>query len=215
MNIDILCSDILHPVNKFLQNWIKIRSNKHIINIARQPCELRGGDILFLISVSEIIKKNIRDLYTAALVLHASDLPEGRGWSPYIWQIIEGANEITVSLLEAEDNVDAGAILSKISFNLEGHELLDEINEKLFSTEIDLMEYAISHLSEIETRAQDDRTPTYYKRRTSEDSQIDPEKSLASQFDLLRVVDPIRFPAFFNLRGHRYYLTISKDLPNE
>jgi methionyl-tRNA formyltransferase len=34
---------------------------------------------------------------------------------------------------------------------------------------------------------------------------------LAEQFDLLRVVDSERFPAFFEYRGRRYKLKIEKD----
>ena len=74
---------------------------------------LAGGEILFLVSCNEIIGKDVRDRYMATLVIHASDLPKGRGWSPHIWQIIEGKKEIMVSLLEAEDAVDSGAIWAK------------------------------------------------------------------------------------------------------
>ena len=35
-------------------------------------------------------------------------------------------------------------------------------------------------------------------------------RSIAEQFDLLRVADPQRFPAFFDLRGHRYLVRIEK-----
>lgn len=215
MKIDILCSDCMHPINIPLRNWVNSVSDKHKINIARNASELEGGDMLFLVSAYEIINKDIREAYGAALILHASALPEGRGWSPHIWQIIEGSSEITVTLLEAEDAIDSGAIWSQLNFNVEGHELADEINEKLFSTEFKLIEYAIEQFPDIKSKPQKDRPTTYYKRRTPEDSQLDPEQSIGEQFDLLRVVDNLRYPAFFNYRGHRYYLTISKDSPND
>ena len=44
------------------------------------------------------------------MVLHVSDLPRGRGWSPYIWELINGATFIKVSLIEAKEEVDAGQI---------------------------------------------------------------------------------------------------------
>ena len=52
--------------------------------------------------------------------------------------------------------------------------------------------------------------PSYYRRRTPADSALDPNASLASQFDLLRVADYHRFPAYMDLRGHRYVITIEK-----
>ena len=46
------------------------------------------------------------------------------------------------------------------------------------------------------------------------DSRLDPSRSIAEQFDLLRVADPQRFPAFFDLRGHRYLVRLKKlELP--
>ncbi|WP_341885428.1 hypothetical protein [Synechococcus sp. UW140] len=49
---------------------------------------------------------------------------------------------------------------------------------------------------------------SYYRRRRPVDSQLDPERTLAEQFDLLRVVDNDRYPAFFEWRGRRYGLDI-------
>ncbi len=37
---------------------------------------------------------------------------------------------------------------------------------------------------------------SYYRRRRAADSQLDPHCSLAEQFNLLRVVDNQRYPAF-------------------
>ena len=52
--------------------------------------------------------------------------------------------------------------------------------------------------------------PSYYPRRTPADSQIDPSQSIASQFDRIRVCDPNRFPAFFELHGKKYKLILEK-----
>ena len=71
---------------------------------------LVGGDILFLISCNEPISKDVRALFRATLVIHASDLPLGRGWSPHIWQVLEKKRFIKVTLLEAADLVDSGSI---------------------------------------------------------------------------------------------------------
>ena len=47
---------------------------------------------------------------------------------------------------------------------------------------------------------------SYYSRRRPADSELDPQRSLAEQFQLLRVVDNIRYPAIFHWRGRRYEL---------
>ena len=183
---------------------------RHTVELVRQKSELSGGDILFLISCDEIISPADRQKYGATLVIHASDLPEGRGWSPHIWQVLEGKNRIAVSLIEAQDPVDTGAIWAQRHLVLEGHELSDEINEGLFAIELELMDQALELVGKGKAVPQDDRPPSYYRRRTPEDSRLDPSRPIAEQFDLLRVADPQRFPAFFDLRGHRYLVRIEK-----
>jgi methionyl-tRNA formyltransferase len=183
----------------------------HEVSLSRKKEELTGGDILFLISCHEIISAQVRARYAATLVIHASDLPIGRGWSPHIWQIIEGKNRIPVTLLEAEDVIDSGAIWAQRYIQLDGHETYEEINAKLFDAEIELMCMAVTGFETNKPRQQDERVPTMYRKRTPEDSRIDPHKSIAEQFELLRVADPVRFPAFLEFRGHRYFISIFKD----
>lgn len=215
MKISILCSDTVHPIYPLLQRWAEQHNVGHEINLVHRKTELLGGDILFLISCHEIIGKDIRGVYKSTLVIHASDLPEGRGWSPHIWQILEGNNQITVTLLEAEDQVDSGAIWKQTLIDLEGHETYEEINQALFLAEFELMNFVVDNFEIIVPREQDQRTPTYYRKRTPEDSKLDPNRSIAEQFNLIRVADSKRFPAFFDFRGHRYTLSITKVISNE
>jgi methionyl-tRNA formyltransferase len=217
LKIAILCSDATHPVYPSLQQWAEHYSieHEHEVQLAQCKAELLGGDILFLISCHEIIGQDVRELYKAALVIHASEPPQGRGWSPHIWQILEGKNKIPVTLLEAEDQVDCGPIWTQATLNLEGHETSDEINQLLFQVELELMDFAVNNFGKVIPKQQDQREPTYYRKRVPEDSKLDPNRSIADQFDLVRVSDPNRFPAFFDFRGHRYTLTITKVASNE
>lgn len=211
MRISFLCSDEQHPVNEYLKRWMSEQQGVHHVELVRKKSELSGGDFLFLISCSEIIAADDRSAYGATLVLHASDLPCGRGWSPHIWRLIEGADEITLSLLEAEDKVDSGRIWRKLRFSVPKHALWDEINARLFEAEIELIDFAVRGFMEGIPATQDPMIqPSYYPRRTPADSQIDPFQSIASQFDSIRVCDPNRFPAFFELHGKKYKLILEK-----
>lgn len=211
MRISLLCSSEYHPVNSYLVKWIDENKAVHDIELVRKKKNLSGGDILFLISCSEIINEFDRSAYLSCLVLHASDLPKGRGWSPHIWQIIEGAEEITISLLEAEDKVDSGRIWEKLQFSIPKHALWDEINESLFQAEIDLIDNAVRNFGLVKPKIQDPNIePSYYLRREPSHSRIDPNLSIADQFNQIRVCDPHRFPAFFELEGCRYKITLEK-----
>ena len=52
--------------------------------------------------------------------------------------------------------------------------------------------------------------PTYYKARSPMDSKLNINKSLRSQFNLLRIADNKKYPAFFNIFNNKYYLKIIK-----
>jgi methionyl-tRNA formyltransferase len=211
MKISILCTNHLHPVVERLNEWVKSMVLKqHKVSLVFDKTELPGGDILFLVSCGQIIGDYERAKYKSTLVLHASDLPKRRGWSPHIWSILDGENEITVSLLEAAEPVDTGLVWLKKSFVLEGHELIDEINNKLFDAEIFLMTCAIDGAQEINPSPQIGDPGSYMKKRTDADSEIDPNKSILEQFNLLRIVDSNRYPAFFYHLGCKYQLKIEK-----
>ena len=125
MKVSVLCSSTAHPVYPHLESWVRRAGVSHDVELVQKKAELSGGDILLLISCHEIISQRDRQRYAASLVIHASDLPEGRGWSPHIWQILEGKREIVVSLIEAQDPVDSGAIWAQRPLVLDGHELCD------------------------------------------------------------------------------------------
>lgn len=211
MNVSILCSSAEHPIYPLLERWADAHRHEHAIELVTSKRMLSGGDLLLLISCSEIIRPQEREQYRKSLVIHASDLPRGRGWSPHIWQILEGREHLTVTLLEAADPVDSGAIWHQMEVPIPPHFLHDEINAALFKAELQLMDIALTGLDTIQPRAQPiDVAPTWYARRTPEDSRLDPERSLASQFNLLRICDPQRFPAFFELHGQQFKLTVEK-----
>lgn len=211
MRISIVCTSVDHPVNPYLEKWIAAQGNEHEISLVRSKHELTGGDLLFLISCAELVSQEDRDRFSSTLVIHASDLPKGRGWSPHVWQILEGAERLCVTLLEAGDKVDSGDIWSQVWVDVPKHALWDEINHAVFDAELTLMDYAVSNFSGVSPRAQASNvTPTYYARRRPEDAQLDPEKSIAEQFDLIRVSDPNRFPVYFELHGVRYFLRVEK-----
>ena len=68
---------------------------------------------MFLFKLSRNSKKNILEKFKNNLVVHESDLPNGRGWSPMSWQVLEGHKKIPFTLIEADRKVDCGIIYAK------------------------------------------------------------------------------------------------------
>jgi methionyl-tRNA formyltransferase len=211
MKIAVICSSRTHPVYPRLSSWAESQRPLHEVRLVERTAELgeENGDLLFLISCAEVVPEVVRKRYRKTLVVHASDLPQGRGWSPMVWQILEGKDKVTVTLLEAEDALDSGAIWQKTQIQFEGHELCDEIHTALFNAELALMDFAIENLDTIHPIPQTGDA-SYYQRRTPDDSRLDINRSIAEQFDVLRVADTDRYPAFFDYRGHRYQILLKK-----
>jgi len=210
MEITILCTDNNHKIIPFLEKWAKFNSSIHNISILNNSSEVEGGDILFLISCLEIIKYDLRNKFKHTLVIHESDLPHGKGWSPIQWQILNGFNSITITLLDAADKVDSGNIWKKEIVEFEGHELANEINEQIFPIKLDLMDFAIKNIDSVNKTIQKEINEPHFPHRTPKDSEIDISKSISEQFNLLRIADNERYPCFFNYKGHNYKISLTK-----
>ena len=127
------------------------------------------------------------------------------------WQILEGKNKICMSLFEAVTAVDAGPIYAQQWVELDGTELVDEWRAKQVAVTQSLCIDWVTAFpaSAVKSKAQFGEE-SYYRRRNAEDSRLDLDQSLREQFNLLRVVDNQRYPAFFELNEERYQLLIEK-----
>jgi methionyl-tRNA formyltransferase len=168
-----------------------------------------GNDIAYLLSCERKVAGPLLARSRHTVVAHASDLPTGRGWSPLAWQVLDGQNVIPITLFEAVDEIDAGPIYLKDSVHFQSGELLPEMQAALGSK---IIEMCLRFAEAVDISATNPEPQigqaSHYQRRTPEDSRIDPNRTIADQFDLLRVVDNERYPAFFEHRGRRYILRI-------
>lgn len=188
----------------------QLRERGHEVFQIENPKDLPEGDIAFFLSCEQIIKKELRDRNQHNLVIHASALPQGKGWSPTTWKILEGENEIPLTLFEAVDKVDAGEIYASGAIELEGHELIDEVRQKEGKAIVDLALTFVDQYPNVVGTPQEG-PESFYAKRMPKDSELDPEKSLTELFNKLRIVDNERYPAFFRHRGHIYILQIYKE----
>ena len=210
-NITLIISDPKHPINSSVRQWALDKKDGKRIETVQTISEATGGDLCFLLSCNEIVPKEFLKCYQHVLVVHASDLPEGRGWSPHIWQIVNGATEIVVSLLEAAEKVDSGDILKKTTKFIPKYFIYDDIIGAINKAHLELMDYAIDNYGNFNFAVQSSQvTPTYFLKRSPEDSEINADLSIASQFDAIRVCDEKRFPCFFYLHGEKFKLILEK-----
>ncbi len=196
------------PYAKALEAELNRRG--HTVLVAERPEEVTAGDIAFFLSVEQMIKNDVRSKNKHNIVVHSSDLPRGKGWSPLTWQILEGKNEVVNTLFEAADKVDAGVIYCQDVIAFAGHELLSELHDAQGKSINRLILQFVDAYPDVHGRAQEGEA-TMYPKRSQKDSELDSEKTIAEQFNLLRVVDNEKYPAFFHYRGKKYLIKIFKE----
>jgi len=183
-------------------------------DLCRSHDGVREGAVAFYLGCTRITPPDVLARNRRNLVVHESDLPNGRGFSPLTWQIVEGKNDLPICLLEAVEAVDAGPVIYRDRLCFEGHELNAEIRERQGSKTIELCRRFMAEPCPPEGAPQVGNA-SHYTRRDAAASRLDPTRSIAEQFNLLRVVDNERYPAFFDLAGRRYRLAIEKMDPGE
>lgn len=177
--------------------------------LVRDYDSVRTGEIAFYLGCLRLTPPAVLERSRVNLVVHESDLPEGRGFAPVAWQILAGRSVIPVCLIEMAEEADAGPIVLREEIRCEGHELMDELRAAQGQATVVLCQRYLSAAQPPPGRPQEG-VPTVFPRRRPCDSELDPNKTIAEQFNLLRIVDNQRYPAFFHLGGVCYRLRISK-----
>jgi len=185
-------------LNKFSQN----------VRIFKNSKEIKNGDILFILSCDKILKSEDLNKHINNIVIHESDLPQGKGWSPLSYQIEHGVNNIPITLFEADIQLDSGKWYIKDLIKLNGTELINEIRKKQALKSFDMIkEYLIKYpMKTIEQIG----TSTYYKKRISKNQELDINKTIKEQFNLLRVCDNNNYPAHLFIDNKKYILKIEE-----
>lgn len=209
MTITLLVGNRSSWVLSYVRQLKKQIEDKHDVKLIFDLDKIENGDLLFMLSLGKIVPPDLLKRNKHNLVVHESDLPRGRGWSPLTWQILEGKKKIKITLFEAVAGVDRGQIYYQDEMQFMGDELVDEIREVQGEKTVELVLKFIDNFPNVIGREQKGKS-TYYPRRRPKDSDLDIDKSIKEQFNLLRTVDNKRYPAFFNYSGSKYILKIYK-----
>lgn len=186
------------------------RRRGHECRIFHRHEDLDNGELLFILSYLRIIPLETLNFHDQNIVIHGSDLPSGRGFSPLSWQILQNPREVTFTLFEAAEEVDAGDYYLKRSLSLDGTELFHEWRAKSGALIAEMALEFLERHTELPPIAQEGEATTY-RRRKEEDDEVLPEESLAQIFDKLRICDPDSYPVWFSHRGRRYFLRLESD----
>jgi methionyl-tRNA formyltransferase len=196
--------------NHLVESTAFLSDTSYNFQISHDHLHVDNQDIVFILGYTKILNNNFLVKNRLNLVIHESDLPLGKGFAPVQWQILDGKKEIPICLLEATEQIDSGDILFKSSFNLSGYELYTEI--RLMQAKATFK--AISEFLNIYpnfTRTKQLGNDSFYPRRTTKDSELNIDKPLREQFNLLRIGNNEDWPSFFFIDDQKYILKIYKQ----
>lgn len=167
-------------------------------------------DIVFILGYTKILNNDFLNSNLLNLVIHESALPKGKGFAPLQWQILEGKTTVPISIIVASEKVDSGEIVFQDKIELDGNELYHEIRTRQAAATIGIIDKFLKVYPNIEKLPQSGE-PSFYKRRTKKDSELDIDQSIKEQFNLLRIVNNEEWPAFFYHNKQKYILKIYKE----
>ena len=167
-------------------------------------------DIVFILSYHKIIPMEQLKSNRHNIVIHASALPQGKGWAPMFWQVLEGKNEIPFTMFEASSGVDDGDIYMQDILFLTGYELNDDLREKQAYFIIEMCLRFVGNYESDRTTQSQSGEESFYSKRSVKDSELNINKTIKEQFNLLRIVSNDDYPAFFEIDGHKYILKIEE-----
>ena len=110
-------------------------------------------------------------------------------------------------MIEATDEADTGDIWLKSSIRLKGTELCDEWRALQGRKTIEMCLQFVSEYPHLSRKKQVGRA-SFYVRRRPIDSRLDPDKTLTEQFNILRAVDNMRYPAYFEINKQRFVIRV-------
>ena len=100
--------------NYFNKSKIKLRLKKKFIFVySKNLRNLKDCKIIFILGYTKKIKITYLKKFQYPLVVHESDLPKGKGFSPVKYQILENKTKIHISLIKCDGKIDSGDIFEK------------------------------------------------------------------------------------------------------
>lgn len=197
-------------IKKFISSQNFNYKNKYLISYCDNLKLLKPTDILVILGFTKILKKKILRKNQLNIVVHPSNLPRDKGFAPIANQVLQNKKRLYISLIQASDKVDEGDIILKKSFNLNGHELSDELRNIQANQTIKILKKFFKIFPNLKFIKQKGKG-NFNRRRYPKDSELNIYKSIKSQFNLLRICDNDNYPAFFKYKKIKYLIKIYKS----
>jgi methionyl-tRNA formyltransferase len=145
------------------------------------------------------------------VVMHSSELPDGRGWAPIYHAFSEQKTEYVISGIFAADEVDTGDVIIRARFTIEPGYTAPFI--RVLDSELCVMLIAkiLEHWPDGAPSGASQVGPgSFHPRRHPTDNEIDLSASLIEILPHLRGVESAS-PAFFLYKGVKYLIEVRPE----
>ena len=171
------------------QTPVKACALKHNIEVF-QPVKIKtpeavevlkgyGADLFVVAAFGQILSKEILDMPKYGCVnIHASLLPKYRGAAPIQWAILDGEKETGVTIMQMNEGLDTGDMLTKVIVPIEDTDTGESLFDKLAEAGAKLLIETIPQIEagSVKPKPQDDSLSTYAKMIKKEMGFIDWKK---------------------------------------
>lgn len=163
-------------------------------------------DYIFVIGWSQLIKPELLSLPTSGCIgFHFAKLPRNRGRAGIPWVILNQEWETGVTLMQLDEGVDSGDIVSQRSILIAPDERARTLYDKVCDGLRDMMREVAAELQagrSLPRTPQDHSQATYLAKRTADDGWIDWEKP-AEEIDRLIRAAGKPYPGAFTVYKDR------------
>lgn len=138
-----------------------------------------GADLFVVAAFGQILSKEILDMPKFGCVnIHASLLPKYRGAAPIQWAILDGEKETGVTIMQMNEGLDTGDMLTKVIVPIENTDTGESLFDKLAEAGAKLLVETIPQIEAgtVLPQPQDDSLSTYAKMIKKEMGLIDWKK---------------------------------------
>jgi len=146
-------------------------------------------DFIFVIGWSEIVGEEVLSVpSTAALGMHPSPLPRGRGRAPIAWSIIKGLEDTALSFFHLVEEADAGNLVTQKKINIEIEDEASDLYDKVISAGRELIRENYPDFEEgrVPRSPQDESRATWWPKRVPRHGIIDWNQSAEEVYNWIR-----------------------------
>jgi len=189
------------------------------INVLKKPSELsklvqeEKPDLVVVVGWYWIIPSDVLDKVPYGLIgLHASLLPQYRGFAPLVWAIINGEKKTGISLFYLSKGIDTGDIIDQRELTIGENSKILSLLEKTKKLSLDMIKSNYKDIikGENQRKVQSKSNTSYCSIRKPEDGLINWSDKNTNIHNFIRAQSDPYPGAFTYIKEKKYYLLDSK-----